>query len=347
MPFAARMDSAANILDLFEEFSIECPNGSLAAVGADIASIEQIVATNPAALKHNVVAAGDRITFVELVKSTTIAQQTQAENGVALMIAAREGRPIEAGDFAEMGRLQAGLKMEYARTNSVRGRTTLKCLFHAAANPAAVPAYFLPWNPSGGAVELNIPNNGGGAASAANPNLFLTAALSGCSIYVEGPANSPTIFHCGTQFDTPGAEAAVFWNRVIAELGHDPTQMGGAHNKDYTVPVRGDRATMKEATGREKVAQKAIQRAFKDTVDVEEVRSWGAVFGVRDGTDWRFYMQENCTVTYHKIRKSKYLKRRISDGEARIYSRPMYCKEIFPNNHGAAVAFRHLRQLKV
>ena len=77
------------------------------------------------------------------------------------------------------------------------------------------------------------------------------------------------------------------------------------------------------------------------------MRSWGAVFGVRDGTDWTFYMQENCTVTYHKIRKTKYLKRRKSDGEARTYSRPMYCKQIFPANGGAAVSFRHLRQLKV
>jgi hypothetical protein len=347
MAFNARMDTAAHILDLFEEYSIECPDGTLNGAGAVIPNVQQIVATNPAALMHNIVTGGHRTAFVELVKSTTMAQQTAAENAVADTIVAREGRPIEAQDFAELNQTQAAIKARFAVTNSVRGRSTLKCIFHAAATPTTVPCYFLPWNPTGGAVELKIPNNGGGPAGPANPNLFLTAALSGCSIYVDGPANSPTIFHCGTQFDTPGAEAATFWNQVISELGRDASAMGKTHNKDYTVPVRGEKADLKAAVKREKTAKSLLQAAHNDTVDVEEVRSWGAVFGVRDGTDWTFYMQENCTVTYHKIRKTKYLGQRKSDGESRTYSRPMYCKEIFPNSHGRAVAFRQLRRLKV
>ena len=51
-------------------------------------------------------------------------------------------------------------------------------------------AYYLPWQP-GWCVKYNIPQN------ARNNALFLTSALSGCSIFVRGPATNPTVYHCG------------------------------------------------------------------------------------------------------------------------------------------------------
>jgi hypothetical protein len=51
-------------------------------------------------------------------------------------------------------------------------------------------AYYLPWSP-GWAVKYNIP------ANARDKAFFLTAALSGCSVFVRGPATNPTVYHCG------------------------------------------------------------------------------------------------------------------------------------------------------
>lgn len=49
------------------------------------------------------------------------------------------------------------------------------------------PIYFLPWQ-SARIVRMTL-----GAAS----NLFFTAAINGCSVFVEGPANAPIVYHAG------------------------------------------------------------------------------------------------------------------------------------------------------
>lgn len=54
----------------------------------------------------------------------------------------------------------------------------------------SLKAYYLPWEP-GWCVKYKIP------ANARNNSLFLTSALSGCSIIVRGPATNPTVYHCG------------------------------------------------------------------------------------------------------------------------------------------------------
>jgi len=347
MTFAARMTTAADIVALFEEYSIECGDGVLGDAGTTIAGeIRQQVLENPEILKHNVVHKNDRITFIELRKSTTGADQAAAQTASIDELAMARGGAITEADFPEVARRKLQIDASYLQTNTIRGKSTLKSIVHAAPSPAAVPCYFLPWNPTGGAVELTIPDRDG-PASNANPILFLTAALSGCSVYVKGPAAKPTIFHCGTQHETVGSKASLFWDSVMKQLGHDPEDLSVVHNKDYTVPKRGDAAEMKEATRRQETAKSVLQKTFKSTLDVEEVSTWGSVFGVRDGRSWMFYMQENCTVTYHKIRKSKHLGRRISDGPPRIYSRPMFCRQIFPAGGSKAECFRHLRQLKV
>lgn len=40
-----------------------------------------------------------------------------------------------------------------------------------------------------------------------------------------------------------------------------------------------------------------------DTVEILDVIPWGAVFGLRKGSDWTFYLQENANITYYPRRK--------------------------------------------
>ncbi len=49
--------------------------------------------------------------------------------------------------------------------------------------------YYLPWS-SARAVKTSLPAHGG-------PDLFVTAALSGCSVIAEGQATAPTVYHMG------------------------------------------------------------------------------------------------------------------------------------------------------
>jgi hypothetical protein len=54
-----------------------------------------------------------------------------------------------------------------------------------------ITQYFLPWS-SGNIAWMQIP-----AAGLQDKRVFLTSSLSGCSVFIRGPANSPSIYHCG------------------------------------------------------------------------------------------------------------------------------------------------------
>jgi hypothetical protein len=345
MSLADRMRTPDDLLQLFQEYSVEGSDGTLAGNSVKVPVIRQIVDREPAKLRHTKMADDRRIAFVELRKSTTRDEETQEQQQAIQRLADSKEGGITAEDFPRIEQEKQRISSAYAQTESKRGKSTLKTLLRPAATADTVPCYYLPWNPTGGAVELKIPDMGGGAVADNNPILFLTAALSGCSIYVKGPANSPTIWHCGTAANTTGATASAFWNSVMSQLGEDPAGIQAIHNRDYMVPMRGEKDEMKEAQQREKQVRKDLQSRFKKVIEVEEVRTWGAVFGVRRGSNWSFYMQENCTVTYHKVTKKGL--RRVDAGEgARVYSRPVFCREIFPAGGAKAQCFQHLRALK-
>lgn len=97
-----------------------------------------------------------------------------------------------------------------------------------AVTPNYVPIYYLPWEDAGASIRLTIPraaaNKGpSNPIDPADPYLFFTAAIDGCSIFFRGTTQDPTIFHCGgTTGRATRDEQAQFWEAVMREfVGRD------------------------------------------------------------------------------------------------------------------------------
>ncbi len=198
--------------------------------------------------------------------------------------------------------------------------------------PGWIPAYFLPWDEKGAAVEVNIPDKPAGTAEAQHPKLFFTAALSGCSVYVKGTPSEPTVLHCGIGgiFTTPPEfeSASDFWDLVIdlsEGFGFSNAyieRQAAVHNRDYMRPKKGGQGA---ADGHATAFKGKLEAKYAD-LQFEYVEPWGAVFGIRNGTQWTFYLQENATIVIRRAGQHDY-----------TTSRPMVVRQIFPTGGAAAV----------
>jgi hypothetical protein len=214
-----------------------------------------------------------------------------------------------------------------------------------------VPVYWLPWDSGGAIVELAIPQAGTRAGGRADPNRFFTAAINGCSVFISGTRQAPTIHHAGGDTATTGPAAqALFWRNLMAGLGH--VGVAEANKEDYiknaAVPLPGGTHTTQAARD----YKTWLQNNYSDGLEIEDVRPWGAVMGIRDGAgDWTFYLQENASVSYYTLRKKKRLLKKsimVREKESsqmpgnqfgviidrkRTLARPMRVSEIFPNRN--------------
>ena len=168
------------------------------------------------------------------------------------------------------------------------------------------PAYFLPWDARGAAVEMTIPRFAIGDDEVANPPIFFTAALSGCSIIFKGTATKPTIFHCGTAGGGSGASTVGDSNQFFRSMLLDieaqrlgrfkynlGTQVLSSHYMTTTLGG-GD------APGHQAAFENKLRTHYTGRLGIENVNIWGTILGFRTGTQWEFYLQENATVVYYK-----------------------------------------------
>lgn len=224
-----------------------------------------------------------------------------------------------------------------------------------------LPVYFLPWDNRGAAVELTIPNRDPALPEAQHPKVFFTAVLSGCTIMFKGTAQNPTIFHCGTAGETGGqlathGESNQFFRDMleranmfgVGTTGQIQTQV---KSTDYMHSTRNPSA---HVGGLEQNVKKTMEQRYRGRMKVEDVSAWGIVFGVRNGRDWKFYLQENATIYYRTIddfietHKKKYLGglitrrkevkvRRVNMDRSHAIAKPIELKRIFPGTGVAKV----------
>ena len=211
-----------------------------------------------------------------------------------------------------------------------------------------VPAFFLPWDYRGGTVKLSIPSlakfelnfwganktYGGSAIGGSQivknyPKFFLTAAINGCSVFVTGTATEPTVYHCGKSGDVP--DAINMWRETVVKLaGKAADGMGEANKSDYVKDGVTKDAKGFNTTARAMDFTTALTDAYKrGKVRIQEVRPWGAVFGICDDFGhWTFYLQENATIRYDVIDKKMLgLTKKVRPFSV---SRPMIVRQIFP-----------------
>lgn len=199
-----------------------------------------------------------------------------------------------------------------------------------------VPVYFLPWDSGGAIIRITIPNKG---ENPVDPDIFFTAAINGCSVFIQGQPDSPTIYHAGGDTGKPDPnDAANFWRRALREvLGNRLTpnrgQVVAEVNKTHYVKTPGVAGgTTQPAAQFEAWLKAKLDKAGKFTVTM--VNPWGCVMGIRTGNNWKFYLQENATVVCNYVTKQGV--------DVRYYARPMSLKEIFPGGvtHTANMRFK-------
>lgn len=177
----------------------------------------------------------------------------------------------------------------------------------------AFDAYFLPWDDTGSAAEMTLPN-----PPAAD--YFFTSALSGCSVIVTGTLQAPTIYHCGIDSANWGAgnriakpaNVPLYWREYVNYF--ESLRPGGARpiiaeiNKEHYITEPG--VTYAYPTDIPGVIRSTTQyavdfmnnplhhyrsRTHAGTVHGGEADPWGVFFGVYDNVagQWDFYLQEN------------------------------------------------------
>lgn len=207
----------------------------------------------------------------------------------------------------------------------------------------ALPIYFLPWDESGAIVKLRLPAKG---AHDPDPDIFFTAAINGCSVFVQGQPDTPTVYHAGGNTGRSNHnDAANFWRRALMNhmrnsgTAHARGKLEGEVNKTHYIKTPGTEGNsttpIAEAYERELKARLNKKGSFEVTM----VNPWGCVFGIRKGTNWAFYLQENGTVVCNYVTKKAV--RTVS------YAKPMRLSKIFPGGTSGVASMRHMVPVKI
>jgi len=198
----------------------------------------------------------------------------------------------------------------------VTDHNSYKLFFEQAAQIAAatddyILCWFLPWA-SNHVTKFQIPPKipARPGVTRADPDIFLTAAINGCSVMVTGDPKAPTIAHGGTTDDRSNPandnafanrDAAAHWTGLFQQNQQAAGNNGpilGIHKDDYiNTNLTG---TTTEAAAYESYFKSSPAKRMR----VEDVRPKGAVFGLRDNAgNWNFYLQKSVTITFTRLRK--------------------------------------------
>lgn len=365
--FVHELSTPQGALKLFRRYSVAASDGTKPATGetfgkglshADKGGLE-------APLHRRKVAKGDAVVNVELRKPLSNTERNKLQNEhYTRFMAQKEGGlnsfqkvlwNIDAyknkkttkwvGESNTAWRaVQEGLGPS---PDPGRGLEVLYTHFHDAPSGLTTPMYFLPWDPEGGAVQLTIPSRDAKLSAQKHPHIFLTAALSGCSIFISGTPSKPTIYHCGTEGMTdPKRSAADFWKDAMTQLGVSPKKVSAIHNVDYITPVKHDDGkVLKRDQDIKDQLNKHYKAHAKQSLKIESTKGWGAVFGIREGSDWKFYLQENVTITYYQIGTSE-KGDVVPLTQPRTVSRPAVVRQIFPGGGGVGRVMESWRTLR-
>jgi hypothetical protein len=206
-----------------------------------------------------------------------------------------------------------------------------------------VKFYWLPWDQRGGIVKISliVPPPRPGQKAWPDPDLFFTAALSGCSIFVRGSRKHPTVYHAGIGGTSPGGPGE-HWRKLYKAIIPDEegteeefSKRSEVNTLDY---VQKTGRPQKDVTDYGKFLKKK-QKEVKAKI----VHSWGCVFGIRDeNQNWSFYYQLNVCVTYQKMKK-KFFRRVPDNTPPRTINYPMLLKKFYPGeNHVELEPFKKI-----
>jgi hypothetical protein len=194
------------------------------------------------------------------------------------------------------------------------------------------PIYFLPWDTTGAIIRLSIPRKG---TLKTDPDIFFTATINGCSVFIQGDTDSPTVYHAGGNTgQSDHNEAAKFWREALRNhIANSASakargEVKAEVNKTAYVKTPGTagNSTTPRAQEYEDWLKAKLDKTGKFTVTM--VNPWGCVMGIRSGRNWTFYLQENATVVCNHVSKSGVVQK--------YYARPMHVRQIYPGSGAIA-----------
>lgn len=226
-----------------------------------------------------------------------------------------------------------------------------------------LPIWFLPWA-SDKIVQMQIPERPRHHErddDPASPDIFFTAAINGCSVFVKGGSRSPVVAHAGTETGTPyGGDSAGFWRALFAvsEMQYGGTSSRFTGEVNNTMYVNDTGISKELHTVNVENYKRWLDARVPDGTTIEEVKPYGCVFGIRYGRLWSFYLQENAVVTKCRIErrteqtterqvKKKYLcglfktfhdvtvNRQVQVNVQSIVTKPVRVSPFYPQGDGA------------
>ena len=241
---------------------------------------------------------------------------------------AMKEKPFDHGEETITGYQVPGLnRICWFDVDRMRGDpTVLEVGLEANFDEALEPAYWLPWQQNEIIrTTLRPSKKAEGALEGVEPNFFFTAPLTGCSVFVEGPRDQPTVYHANAlshagTFDTPLRKQAFLelQRTKIEEMEARFRGFSTQHEKLSRGEVRtppGERAretTMMDYMSRAhrsdfpqdlvEVVRKATNGKFSkievagNKIVVTNIE--GTVFGVRDHGEWTFYFQRRVRISH-------------------------------------------------
>lgn len=173
-------------------------------------------------------------------------------------------------------------------------------LSQCKAGEAGIPMYYLPWE-SLKITSMAVPSD-------TEVKFFMTAGLSGCSVFVRGTPSTPIVYHAGSSSQYQG-DAVDFWKTCINKIrANDPRTGGyrvwGISKEDYR--FSGSHTTGYQQTDAAKRYETWLNNKYSKKLKINLNGSKGCVFGIKsDKNEWAFYLQERISYEVVEIIKAE------------------------------------------
>lgn len=236
----------------------------------------------------------------------------------------------------------------------------------SAQSGSAFPVFWLPWL-ADNAVRITLKTSkhetrtqGIFFKSAVEPRIFVTAALSGCSIFVEGDRDQPTVYHLNAASTSPGAmdpndptmatrannkmlTMEQFYQQIStsAHAKLPATQQGtksadmsmymGAQFNPLAVNARRDLARQQLPLNRTLAPVVGVHNT-KHVGDVGTMMTFGTVFGHKGGDGlWTFYYQSRTRADYWEKADPSLPDDNYANWRHKVRWVALSCREFWPN----------------
>jgi len=173
-----------------------------------------------------------------------------------------------------------------------------------------IPVWFLPWK-SMHITEIQLdPTDGLNDEEEINPSFFFTAALSGCSVFVQGSPKRPRVFHGGINGTPPRQASQFWWDLMEAKLkleGFNPQRNQNVFELNKSQYIKDELGMRPQIVLDYEKWLKDQRREYM----LNFASPWASVFGMRFGSLWSFYAQQNVQeLTYRMVKKPKTVTRK-------------------------------------